>query len=72
MCLFKKGIFISGSKDVGAYKCSGIVSLEDDGVASEQLIGKSEQIPLKEVHDHLIVVASRSHCRLKRNHILQI
>ena len=25
------------------------------------LIGKSEQIPLKEVHDHLIVVASRSH-----------
>lgn len=30
-------------------------------MALEQLIGKSEQIPLKEVRDHLIVVASRSH-----------
>ena len=56
----KKELYF-GIEGVGAYKCSGIVSLEDDGVALEQLIGKSEQIPLKEVHDHLIVVASRSH-----------
>ena len=54
----KKELYF-GIEGVGAYKCSGIVSLEDDGVALEQLIGKSEQIPLKEVHDHLIVVASR-------------
>ena len=56
----KKELYF-GIEGEGAYKCSGIVSLEDDGVALEQLIGKSEQIPLKEVHDHLIVVASRSH-----------
>lgn len=30
-------------------------------MALEELIGKSERLPLKEVHDHLIVVASRSH-----------
>jgi hypothetical protein len=56
----KKELYF-GIEGEGAYKCSGIVSLEDDGVALEQLIGKSERIPLKEVHDHLIVVASRSH-----------
>ena len=42
----KKELYF-GIEGVGAYKCSGIVSLEDDGVALEQLIGKSEQIPLK-------------------------
>ena len=41
----KAGIFTTkkelyfGIEGVGAYKCSGIVSLEDDGVALEQLIG---------------------------------
>ncbi|WP_291594488.1 3'(2'),5'-bisphosphate nucleotidase CysQ [Bacteroides sp.] len=46
---------------VGAYKCSGIIGLEDGGVALEQLIKESERIPLEDVRDHFIVVASRSH-----------
>ena len=46
---------------VGAYKCSGIIGLEDDGVSLEQLIKESERMPLEETHDHFIVVASRSH-----------
>ena len=56
----KKELYF-GIEGAGAYKCSGIVGLEDDGVALEELIGKSERLPLKEVRDHLIVVASRSH-----------
>ena len=56
----KKELYF-GIEGAGAYKCSGIVSWEGDGVALEELIGKSERLPLKEVHDHLIVVASRSH-----------
>lgn len=50
-----------GIEGVGAYKCSGIVGPVDDDVTLEELIGKSERIPLKEVRDHLVVVASRSH-----------
>lgn len=46
---------------VGAYKCSGIIGLEDDGVSLEQLIKESERMPLEETRDHFIVVASRSH-----------
>lgn len=46
---------------VGAYKCSGIIGLEDDGVSLELLIKESERMPLEEARDHFIVVASRSH-----------
>lgn len=46
---------------VGAYKCSGIIGLEDDSVALERLIKESERMPLEDVCDHFIVVASRSH-----------
>ena len=56
----KKELYF-GIEGAGAYKCSGIVGLEGDGVALEELVAKSERLPLKDVHDHLIVVASRSH-----------
>ncbi|GFH84971.1 3'(2'),5'-bisphosphate nucleotidase CysQ [Bacteroides acidifaciens] len=46
---------------VGAYKCSGIIGLEDDGVSLEQLIKESDRIPLEDVRERFIVVASRSH-----------
>ncbi len=46
---------------VGAYKCKGIICLEDNVITLEQLIRKSEKLPVKEVRDHFIVVASRSH-----------
>ena len=45
----------------GAYKCSGIVSLEDEGVTLQQMIEKSERMPLADTRDHFIAVASRSH-----------
>ena len=45
----------------GAYKCSGIVGLEDGGVTLQQMIGKSERMPLADARDHFIAVASRSH-----------
>ena len=46
---------------VGAYKCSGIIGLEDDGVSLEQLIKESARMPLEDVRERFIVVASRSH-----------
>lgn len=46
---------------VGAYKCKGISCLEDNMITLEQLIRKSEKLPVKEVRDHFVVVASRSH-----------
>lgn len=46
---------------IGAYKCKGISCLEDNMITLEQLIGKSEKLPVKEVRDHFVVVASRSH-----------
>ena len=46
---------------VGAYKCTGIICLEDNTVTLERLIRKSEKLPVKDVRDHFIVVASRSH-----------
>lgn len=46
---------------VGAYKCTGIIGLEDDGVSLKQLIKESERIPSEDARDHFIVVASRSH-----------
>ena len=45
----------------GAYKCSGIVGLEDEGVTLQQMIEKSERMPLADARDHFIAVASRSH-----------
>ena len=45
----------------GAYKCSGIVGLEDEGVTLQQMIEKSERMPLADTRDHFIAVASRSH-----------
>jgi 3'(2'), 5'-bisphosphate nucleotidase len=46
---------------VGAYKCSSIIGLEDDGVPLEQLIKESDRMPLEDVRERFIVVASRSH-----------
>ena len=46
---------------VGAYKCSGLVGLEDDTVTLKQMIEDSERLPLDDPRDHFIVVASRSH-----------
>ncbi len=46
---------------VGAYKCSGIIGLEDDGVTLQQMIKESERMPLEDARDHFIIVASRSH-----------
>lgn len=46
---------------VGAYKCTGIIGLEDNGVSLKQLIKESERIPSEDARDHIIVVASRSH-----------
>mgnify|MGYP001771167117 CR=1 FL=1 len=45
----------------GAYKCSGIVGLEDEGVTLQQMIEKSKRMPLADARDHFIAVASRSH-----------
>ncbi|MDD3037612.1 3'(2'),5'-bisphosphate nucleotidase CysQ [Bacteroides sp.] len=45
----------------GAYKCTDIISIEDDEVTLEQLMMRSERLPLKEIRDHFILVASRSH-----------
>ena len=46
---------------MGAYKISGIIGLEDDGVTLEQLIEDAEPIPVNDPRDHYVVVASRSH-----------
>lgn len=46
---------------LGAYKCTDITCLEDDTAVLEQLIRKSKKLPVKEVRDHFVVVASRSH-----------
>ena len=43
----------------GAYKCSGIVGLEDEGVTLQQMIEKSKRMPLADARDHFIAVASR-------------
>lgn len=45
----------------GAYKISGLTALANDGVTLTQMIRESERIPLDNLHDHFIVVASRSH-----------
>lgn len=50
-----------GIEGVGAYKCSGIVGLEEDGLSLEQLVEKSERMPVAGVRKHPVVVASRSH-----------
>ena len=42
----KKELYF-GIEGAGAYKCSGIVSWEGDGVALEELVAKSERLPLK-------------------------
>lgn len=46
---------------MGAYKISGITTLEDDSVTLEQIIKDSERLPLDNARNHLVVVASRSH-----------
>lgn len=47
---------------MGAYKFVGqITGLEDDSVTLEQLIEKSERLPVKVERDHFVIVASRSH-----------
>lgn len=46
---------------VGAYKFTGIICLDDHIITLEQLIQESEKLPTKEVRDHFVVVASRSH-----------
>lgn len=47
---------------MGAYKLVGqITGLEDDSVTLEQLIEKSERLPVKVERDHFVIVASRSH-----------
>lgn len=46
---------------IGAYKCTDIISLGGDEITLEQLMRKSEKLPLKKICDHFIVVASRSH-----------
>lgn len=47
---------------VGAYKYIGrIVGLGDDRVTLEQMINKSERLPVKVDCDHFVIVASRSH-----------
>ena len=56
-----KKVLYFGIEGEGAYKCSDIISLGDEGATLERLIKRSERMPLKETRDHLIVVASRSH-----------
>lgn len=46
---------------VGAYKITGLIGLEDNRVTLEQMIKESERIPLNNLLDHFVVVASRSH-----------
>lgn len=48
-------------EEAGAYKfISPIISLED-GVTLEKMIEKSERLPVNDVRDHFVIVASRSH-----------
>lgn len=56
-----KRILYFAVEGVGAYKCSGLVGLEDDTVTLKQMIEDSERLPLDDPRDHFIVVASRSH-----------
>lgn len=46
---------------VGAYKLSGITSLEDENVTLDRMIEQSELLPVDDLRDHFVVVASRSH-----------
>lgn len=56
----KKDLYFA-VEGVGAYKCSGLIGLEDDSVTFKHMIKDSERIPLNDPKDHFIVVASRSH-----------
>ena len=56
-----KRILYFAVEGVGAYKCSGLVGLEDNTVTLKQMIEDSERLPLDDPRDHFIVVASRSH-----------
>ena len=51
----KRTLFCSGG--TGAYKCSGIVGLEDEGGPLQQMIEKSKRMPLVDARDHFIAVA---------------
>lgn len=46
---------------MGAFKISGITRLEEGGVTLKQMVEDSERLPLGDVRDHFVVVASRSH-----------
>lgn len=50
-----------GAERIGAYKCCGIIGLEDDGVELKHVISDSERLPINDPNDHFVVVASRSH-----------
>lgn len=56
-----KRILYFAVEGVGAYKCSGLVGLEDNTLTLKQMIEDSERLPLDDPRDHFIVVASRSH-----------
>lgn len=46
---------------VGAYKLSNIVALNNDYLTLEQLIQSSKRMPIDQVRNHFVIVASRSH-----------
>ena len=54
-----KRVLYFAVEGIGAYKYSGIVAPE--GTTLQQMIKESEPMPLEDVRDHFIVVASRSH-----------
>jgi 3'(2'), 5'-bisphosphate nucleotidase len=56
-----KRVLYFAVEGMGAYKCSGIVAPVGKGTTLQQMIKESELMPLEDVRDHFIVVASRSH-----------
>jgi len=56
-----KRVLYFAVEGIGAYKCSGIVAPVGKGTTLQQMIKESELMPLEDVRDHFIVVASRSH-----------
>ncbi len=55
----KKELYFA-EKGLGAYKCSGITSVEHIS-SIPQLITSSSKLPLEQKHEDFVVVASRSH-----------
>ena len=55
----KKELYFAG-QEIGAYKLSGITTLEDDATL-DKLVAASVRLPQDLQRDRFVVVASRSH-----------